>query len=120
MIQFVEAGPKAIGGPWTGIMILTYMFALMGIQSWLRHSQCDFLKPKSKALYSKFGLQLLVLVLFFVFLYSSTRGGSHFLGANLDLLTNNPEVVNNVMGPNLGGKDLMETASKQRAGTSTH
>mgnify|MGYP003308915891 CR=1 FL=1 len=33
MIQFVDAGSKAIGGPWTGIMILTYMFALMGIQS---------------------------------------------------------------------------------------
>ena len=33
MIQFVDAGSKAVGGPWTGIMILTYMFALMGIQS---------------------------------------------------------------------------------------
>ena len=29
------------------------------------------------------------------------------------MVTNNPEVVNNVIGPNLGGKDLMETASKQ-------
>ena len=33
MIQFVDAGSKAIVRPWTGIMILTYMFALMGIQS---------------------------------------------------------------------------------------
>ena len=29
------------------------------------------------------------------------------------MATNNPDVVNNVIGPNLGGKDLMETASKQ-------
>ena len=29
------------------------------------------------------------------------------------MVTNNPDVVNNVIGPNLGGKDLMETASKQ-------
>ena len=33
VIQFVDAGAKATGGAWTGIMILSYMFALMGIQS---------------------------------------------------------------------------------------
>jgi len=33
VIQFVASGPKAVGGAWTGIMCLTYMFALMGIQS---------------------------------------------------------------------------------------
>jgi SSS family solute:Na+ symporter len=33
VIQFVDAGPKAKGGTWTGIMVLTYMFALMGIHS---------------------------------------------------------------------------------------
>ncbi|MFW2331147.1 MAG: sodium:solute symporter family protein [Nitrospinota bacterium] len=32
-IQFVTPGTKAVGGVWTGMMILTYMFALMGIQS---------------------------------------------------------------------------------------
>ena len=39
--------------------------------------------------------------------------GSHFLGANLEMVTNNPEVVKNVIGPNIGNQDLMETASKQ-------
>ncbi len=33
VIQFVPVGPKAVGGTWTGVMILTYMFALMGIQA---------------------------------------------------------------------------------------
>ena len=33
VIQFVDAGGKAQGGAWTGIMVLAYMFALMGIQS---------------------------------------------------------------------------------------
>jgi Na+/proline symporter len=33
VVQFVTPGTKAQGGVWTGIMILTYMFALMGIQS---------------------------------------------------------------------------------------
>ena len=32
-IQFVASGAGAVGGAWTGMMVLTYMFALMGIQS---------------------------------------------------------------------------------------
>ena len=32
-IQFVSAGSKSVGGVWTGMMCMTYMFALMGIQS---------------------------------------------------------------------------------------
>ena len=33
VIQPVSSGANAIGGVWTGVMCLTYMFALMGIQS---------------------------------------------------------------------------------------
>ena len=33
VMQFVPAGAMAKGGTWTGIMILTYMFALMGIHA---------------------------------------------------------------------------------------
>ena len=33
VIQMVPAGEQAVGGPWTGIMVLTYMFGLMGIQA---------------------------------------------------------------------------------------
>jgi Na+/proline symporter len=33
VIQWVPASGKAIGGGWTGIMILSYMFALMGIHA---------------------------------------------------------------------------------------
>jgi SSS family solute:Na+ symporter len=32
-VQFVSSGSKAVGGVWTGLMCMTYMFALMGIQS---------------------------------------------------------------------------------------
>jgi Na+(H+)/acetate symporter ActP len=32
VLQFVAHGPNAVGGTWTGLMILSYMFALMGIQ----------------------------------------------------------------------------------------
>jgi len=33
VIQFVSHGPTAEGGAWTGVMILTYLMALMGIQA---------------------------------------------------------------------------------------
>ena len=32
-IQLVSSGSNAVGGVWTGMMCMTYMFALMGIQS---------------------------------------------------------------------------------------
>ena len=114
MIQFVDAGSKAIGGPWTGIMILTYMFALMGIQSAPAFTMWAFSNKSPKPFApqqvwaSAFGIGAIL------FFFTAVQGiGSHFLGANLDMVTNNPDVVNNVIGPNLGGKDLMETASKQ-------
>jgi len=33
VMQMVSSGGKAVGGAWTGVMILTYMFALMGIHA---------------------------------------------------------------------------------------
>ncbi len=114
MIQFVDAGSKAIGGPWTGIMILTYMFALMGIQSapaftmWAFSNQSPKPFAPQQVWASAFGIGAIL------FVFTAIQGmGSHFLGANLEMVSNNPEVVNNVIGPNIGNQDLMETASKQ-------
>ncbi len=114
MIQFVDAGSKAVGGPWTGIMILTYMFALMGIQSAPAFTMWAFSNKSPKPFApqqvwaSAFGIGAIL------FVFTAIQGmGSHFLGANFEMVTNNPEVVNNVIGPNIGNQDLMETASKQ-------
>jgi len=114
MIQFVDAGSKAVGGPWTGIMILTYMFALMGIQSapaftmWAFSNQSPKPFAPQQVWASAFGIGAIL------FIFTAIQGiGSHFLGANLDMVSNNPEVVNNVIGPNIDNQDLMETASKQ-------
>ena len=49
VIQFVSAGPKATGGAWTGIMILTCMFALMGIHSSPALLDVGFLESRSGA-----------------------------------------------------------------------
>ena len=47
-IQMVSAGSKAVGGIWTGIMCMTYMFALMGIQSSPAFSMWAFSNKTSK------------------------------------------------------------------------
>ena len=114
MIQFVDSGSKAIGGPWTGAMILTYMFALMGIQSAPAFTMWAFSNKSPKPFApqqvwaSAFGIGAIL------FFFTAIQGiGAHFLGANLDMVNNSPEVVNNVIGPNLDGKDIMDTTSKQ-------
>ena len=114
VIQFVSNGPSATGGAWTGIMILTYMFALMGIQSapafsmWAfsNHNPRPFAPQQVWA--SSFGIGFILMV------FTAIQGlGGHFLGADLKFLAAHPEMVNNVLQDGLGGKDLMESAGKQ-------
>jgi len=114
VIQFVSNGPSAEGGAWTGIMILTYMFALMGIQSapafsmWAfsNHSPKPFAPQQVWA--SSFGIGFILMV------FTAMQGlGGHLLGADLKFMEAHPDFVNNVMGAGLGGKDLMESAGKQ-------
>ncbi len=114
VIQFVSNGPSATGGAWTGIMILTYMFALMGIQSapafsmWAfsNHSPKPFAPQQVWA--SSFGIGFILMV------FTAMQGlGGHFLGADLKFMAAHPELVNNVFQGGLQGKDLMESAGKQ-------
>ncbi len=114
VIQFVDSGAKAVGGPWTGIMVLTYMFALMGIQSAPAFTMWSFSNksPEPFAPQQVWASSLGIGGILFIF--TAIQGiGSHFLGADLSMVTNHPDIVNNVIGPNIGNQDLMETASKQ-------
>ena len=114
VIQFVDTGAKATGGAWTGIMVLTYMFALMGIQSAPAFTMWAFSNksPKPFAPQQVWASSFAIgLILFF---FTAIQGmGSHLLGADTALLAAHPEVVNNVMGSSLDGKDLMEATGKQ-------
>jgi len=114
VIQFVDTGAKATGGAWTGIMVLTYMFALMGIQSAPAFTMWAFSNksPKPFAPQQVWASSFAIgLILFF---FTAIQGmGSHLLGADTALLAAHPEVVNNVMGSGLSGKDLMEATGKQ-------
>ena len=114
VIQFVDSGAKAVGGPWTGIMVLTYMFALMGIQSAPAFTMWSFSNksPEPFAPQQVWASSLGIGGILFIF--TAIQGiGSHLLGADLSMVTNHPDLVNNVIGPNIGNQDLMETASKQ-------
>jgi len=114
VIQFVSSGPKAVGGAWTGIMILTYMFALMGIHSapafsmwaFANHSPKPFAPQQVWA--SSFGIG------FILFVFTAFQGlGGHLLGADTAFAAAHPEHVNNVMGAGLNNIDLMKSAGKQ-------
>ena len=116
VIQFVAGlGVEAPeGGAWTGMMVLTYMFALMGIQSAPAFSMWSFSNANPKPFApqqvwaSSFGIGLIL------FVFTAFQGlGGHFLGADATFAANHPDLVNNVMAAGLGGKDLMESAGKQ-------
>ena len=116
VIQFVSNGPSAVGGAWTGIMVLTYMFALMGIQSTPAFSMWSFSNASPKPFApqqvwaSSFGIGLIL------FFFTAMQAmGAHLLGADTSFLAAHPDMVNNVLGTELGGKDLMESTGKQGA-----
>ncbi len=114
VIQFVSNGPSAVGGGWTGMMILTYMFALMGIQAAPAFSMWAF-SNRSPAPFapqqvwaSAFAIGLIL------FSFTAIQGiGGHFLGADLAFLERFPHLTNNVLGEALNGQDLMSTDGKQ-------
>ncbi len=87
VIQFVASGPKAVGGAWTGIMVLTYMFALMGIQSAPAFSMWSFSNKNPRPFApqqvwaSSFGIGFILIV------FTAIQGlGGHLIGADPAML----------------------------------
>ena len=100
VIQFVSDGTKAVGGVWTGVMCLTYMFALMGIQSapafsmWAFSNKTPAPFPYQQVWASSFGIGLIL------FVFTAIQGiGGHFTGANLAFWQKHPELTNPVLAP---------------------
>ncbi len=103
-----------VGGAWTGIMVLSYMFALMGIQSapafsmWAYGNKNPAPFAPQQVWASSFGIGFILMV------FTAMQGlGSHFLGADTKFLAAHPELVNNVMAAGLNGLDIMESEGKQ-------
>ena len=109
VIQFVSSGPKAIGGAWTGIMVLSYAFALMGIQSAPAFSMWSFSNKNPKPFApqqvwaSAFGIGGILIF------FTAMQGlGGHLIGADTRMLQ--AGFATDVMHL---GKDLMATPGKQ-------
>jgi hypothetical protein len=98
-------------------MILTYMFALMGIQSSPAFSMWAFSNHNPKPFApqqvwaSSFGIGIILMV------FTAIQGlGGHFLGADEAFTAAHPDLVNPVMLDGLrqiGATDLMKAAGKQ-------
>ncbi len=118
VIQFVGDGSQASGGAWTGIMILTYMFALMGIQSAPAFSMWAFSNASPKPFAPQQVWASSAVIGFILIFFTALQGmGGHFLGGDLAFFNYAREqgfdVVNNVMATGLQGRDLMESEGKQ-------
>jgi len=118
VIQFVSNGPSAVGGAWTGIMVLTYMFALMGIHSSPAFSMWAFSNTDPRPFApqqvwaSSFGIG------FILFVFTAFQGlGAHMLGANEAFMLARPDIVTNpVMQEGLqalGATNLMDSPGAQ-------
>src|SRR5210317_577910 len=109
VIQFVKSGPSASGGAWTGIMCLTYMFALMGIQSAPAFSMWSFANKNPRPFApqqvwaSSFGIGFILII------FTAIQGlGGHLIGAD-------PIALEQGFGKDvlqIGG-NIMETPGKQ-------
>ncbi len=109
VIQFIPTGTKAVGGAWTGIMILSYAFALMGIHSSPAFSMWSFANknPKPFAPQQVWASSLGIggILIFF----TAMQGlGGHLIGADPRMLE--AGYATDVMKL---GKDLMAMPGKQ-------
>lgn len=93
-----------VGGIWTGIMILTYMFALMGIQSSPAFSMWSFSNTNPRPFApqqvwaSSFGIG------FILFFFTAAQGmGAHFLGANPEF-TEAGLAIDDVLSPTIAAE----------------
>ena len=99
-IQMVSAGSKAIGSPWTGIMCMTYMFALMGIQSSPAFSMWAFSNKTSKPFRMQQVVVSSVVIGIILFTFTIFQGiGGHVLMSNGVLASVNdknlvPQLIN--------------------------
>lgn len=114
VIQWVSEVPQAEGGTWTGTLILTYMFGIMGILSAPAFSMWAFANKNPAAFASQQVWASALVMGFIVIFFTTIQGlGAHFLGADRSFMENHPELVNPLLVEKLQGMDLMETLEKQ-------
>jgi len=87
VIQFVASGPSAAGGAWTGMMVLTYMFALMGIQSAPAFSMWSFGNKNPEPFAPQQVWASSAGIGFILFFFTAIQAfAGHFLGGNKGMI----------------------------------
>ncbi len=113
-IQLVSSGAQATGGAWTGVMILTYMFALMGIQSAPAFSMWSFANTNPRPFAPQQVWASSAGIGFILIIFTAMQGlGGHLLGLDTNMLARAPELVRDVFSAITGGQDLMQMPGKQ-------
>jgi Na+/proline symporter len=97
-IQVVSDGSRAEGSPWTGVMIMTYLLGLMGIQSSPAFSMWAF-ASRSPAAFAPQQVWASSLVMgLILILFTAVQGiGGHFLGIDRLFMAAHPELTNPVV-----------------------
>ncbi|OOZ37267.1 sodium:solute symporter family protein [Solemya velesiana gill symbiont] len=118
MIQYgagLGTDSAPVGGAWTGIMILTYMFALMGIQSAPAFSMWAFGNKSPEPFAPQQVWASSAGIGFILMVFAALQGiGAHFLGADSAFMAAHPELVNPVMVEvlqKIGADDLLHSPS---------
>lgn len=107
-IQWVRDGSQAIGGAWTGTMVLTYLIGLMGIQASPAFSMLALASRRpafaaQQVWVSAFMIGLILMA------FTAIQGiGGHFLGADRAFMSAHPELVHPVMVEELHYRDLLD------------
>jgi Na+/proline symporter len=107
-VQWVRDGSQAIGGAWTGTMVLTYLIGLMGIQASPAFSMLAFASRRpafaaQQVWASAFAIGLILMA------FTAIQGiGGHFLGADRAFMNAHPDLVNPVMVEELQHRDLLD------------
>jgi len=109
VIQFVSDGTKASGGAWTGVMVLSYMFALMGIQSAPAFSMWSFSNKNPRPFAPQQVWASSAGIGFILIVFTAIQGlGAHLIGADSAMLNAGLAVDKLKLG-----MDLMDTPGKQ-------
>jgi len=109
VIQFVSSGVKAEGGAWTGIMVLTYMWALMGIQSAPAFSMWSFANKNPRPFAPQQVWASSAGIGFILIIFTAAQAfGAHMIGADPAMLE--AGYAKDLLG--IGG-DIMKSPGKQ-------
>lgn len=94
-IQVVSEGSKAVGGVWTGMMCMTYMFALMGIQSSPAFSMWAFSNRTSEPFrwQQVVASSVIIGIILFTFTIFQGLGGNVLLANGVFEEVSRPELV---------------------------